>query len=255
MSVKIRMDYVIAIPSYKRYTKLKEKTLNMLHVEEYDPSMITIFVANEEEKALYEKELVPNTYKEIVVGRLGLANQRNFIYDYFPLCQRILMIDDDIGTLIWLNPRPMKEMVERMWKISEEEGATLWSIYPVSNKYFCVERVVVGQVFCVGCFHGIVNTRDYLPENMSASEDRWYTCRRIRADGKTLRYEGCCPKSVYFAKGGLWDYRHTGTNQYDDTVRVTELFPDICKLKQHKKNGMWDAVIRLKYTHTRQLFD
>jgi hypothetical protein len=248
------MDYVIAIPSYKRYKQLRDKTLAFLQREGFDPNTLYVFVANDEEKTLYEKELVPNTYKEILVGRLGLANQRNFIYDYFPLGQKILMMDDDIEDLLFLNPRPMKEMVERMWTISEEEGATLWSIYPVSNKYFCVERVVVGQVFCVGCFHGVVNTRDYYPD-MSASEDRWITCKRYSTDGKTLRYEGCCPKTRYFAKGGLEEYRKTGTNQYDDTISVTNMFPNLCKLKQYKKNGMWDAVIRLKYTHTRQLFD
>jgi hypothetical protein len=246
------MDYVIAIPSYKRYTQLRNKTLAFLEREGFDPNTIYVFVADVDEMKKYKDTLL--TCHDVIVGRLGLANQRNFIYDYFPLGQKILMMDDDIEDLLFLNPRPMKEMVERMWTITEQEKATLWGIYPVSNKYFCKERVVVGQVFCVGCFHGIVNTRDYLPENMSASEDRWFSCRRILADGKTLRYEGCCPKTKYVAKGGLWDYRRTGTNQYDDTIRVTELFPGLCKLRQ-KKNGLWDAEMRLKYTHTRQLFD
>ena len=249
------MDYVICIPTYKRYTHLRDQTLTMLKNEGYDPKDIFVYVANEEEKKLYEATLVPGTYGSLTVGVIGLPQQRNFIYDQFPIGQKILMLDDDIKEVMFKNEkRPVKEVVARMWELAAQEGATLWSIYPCPNRFYCVERVVVGQVFCVGCFHGVINTRTYYPD-LAAAEDRWLTASRILKDGKTLRYEGCCPKTVYFQKGGLYDYRHTNTKQYDDSVKVAEMFPTICKLKQYKKNGFWDAVIPLKWVKKYQLFD
>jgi len=40
------MDYVIAIPSYKRYTQLRNKTLAFLEREGFDPNTIYVFVAD-----------------------------------------------------------------------------------------------------------------------------------------------------------------------------------------------------------------
>ena len=243
------MDYSIAIPSYQRPQELLKKTLTMLKNENIDPSIIYVFVVPEEEQ-IY-RQTIPDGYcKDIVVGVIGLPEQRNFIYDYFPLGTRILMIDDDIKEVRFVNKIPLDDMIRRMWKITEEEGASLWSIYPVANLFFCKDRVVIGKVFCVGCFHGVVNDRLYYIQNCGASEDRWNTLTRFLRDGKTLRYEGCCPITTYFAKGGLTDYRKT--RQYEDTVLIHNMFPTLTTLKQ-KKNGVWDADIKLKVERTRNL--
>jgi hypothetical protein len=45
-------DWVIAIPSYKRYDMLVEKTLTTLKNYKIPPLVITVFVADKEEEAI-----------------------------------------------------------------------------------------------------------------------------------------------------------------------------------------------------------
>ena len=73
------VDYVIAIPSYKRAETLKSKTLSMLKSNKINSKKIHVFVANNEEKNIYESTLDKNSYGKIIVGIVGMKNIRNFI--------------------------------------------------------------------------------------------------------------------------------------------------------------------------------
>jgi cellulose synthase/poly-beta-1,6-N-acetylglucosamine synthase-like glycosyltransferase len=50
-------DWMIAIPSYKRQDTLIEQTLATLKHYKIPPSRITVFVADKEEKKLYEEAI------------------------------------------------------------------------------------------------------------------------------------------------------------------------------------------------------
>ena len=89
-------DWIIAIPSYKRHDIIMEKSLSTLKHYKVPPSRITIFVADKEEKKLYEEAIPTGTVKDIVVGILGMAKIMNFILDYYPKGKHIVMIDDDV---------------------------------------------------------------------------------------------------------------------------------------------------------------
>ena len=91
-------DYVIAIPSYKRVKTLRDKTLTLLQKYKIDPKKIYIFVANKDEEKNY-KEGLPKYYKEIVVGKPGIKNIRNFMPKYFPEGKKIFYMDDDCYSL------------------------------------------------------------------------------------------------------------------------------------------------------------
>ena len=77
-------DYVIAIPSYKRNETLKKKTMRVLSEYKINPNKIYIFVADNDQKKLYEDTLEPKTYNKIVVGKPGIQHIRNFMPKYFP---------------------------------------------------------------------------------------------------------------------------------------------------------------------------
>jgi hypothetical protein len=92
-------NWVVVIPSYNRVDTLKDKTLRVLQEYNIPKSKIYVFVANEEQKALYE-EGVGKDVGHIVVGIKGLAEVRNFIFSYFPKGQKLVCMDDDIRGLI-----------------------------------------------------------------------------------------------------------------------------------------------------------
>ena len=94
------MEYKIAIPSYKRHTTLKKKTMQVLAHYKVPAKIIHIFVANQEEAALYRNTLDKGTYGKIVVGKPGIREIRNFMANYFAEGEKIVYLDDDISK-IW----------------------------------------------------------------------------------------------------------------------------------------------------------
>lgn len=89
-------DYVIACRSYKRANVFPHKTYRML-AHNGLTDRLYIFVANQEEKDLYEQSLKGLPYKKIVIGEIGCAAVVRSICAYFPLGQRIAFMDDDLS--------------------------------------------------------------------------------------------------------------------------------------------------------------
>jgi hypothetical protein len=227
------MDFVIAIPSYNRALKLRQQTLQYLADQGIPAAMITVFVASQAEKTIYQHHLQIGTYGDIVIGVLGLDKQRDFIQDYYPENTWILQMDDDIKSIKFLNQRSLISLCHRMFQITTEQEAGLWSIYPVNNLFYCQERVVVGKIFCVGCFFGIINKKDLKTLN-ACGEDKWRSLTCYIRDGATVRYDGACPNTVYNAKGGLFEHRNLHRTQ--EILEVVKEFPDLCTVK-YRKNG------------------
>lgn len=236
------MDFVVAIPSYKRQEKLKTQTLPFLASESVPVDKIFVFVASEEERNLYAQTLEPGTYGHLIVGVPVLSNQLEFIKNFFPHDQNILRIDDDIKGLKWLRKRPLIRFVNEMFKIAREEKINIWSIQPATTTFFCRERISIGKLFCVGCFCGLINTKDFSYPDISACEDKWLSLTRYLKDGATMLYEGCCPNTTYFAKGGLSEYRKT--RQVEDTQTVCQMFPDDCVFTTKKRTGVAECYWR-----------
>ena len=77
------MDYIVAIPSYNRSKSIIDNTLHTLLSKKVPAKKIYIFVANSDEYNEYKKVIPKEMYHKIVIGIIGLRNQRNFITDYF----------------------------------------------------------------------------------------------------------------------------------------------------------------------------
>lgn len=229
----------IAIPSYQRSKVLKKKTLAFLEAEGFPKEQITIFVADEKERETYELELGLD-YK-MVVGVKGIANQRLFIRNYYPEGTRILSLDDDIRSVkIKREGLKFKNLVEKMFSAVEDEGLTTWGLYPCNNLFFCKDRLLAGNFYIIGCCYGFINKKDLLEYgegglDFSAKEDAWYSLKRIELDGCVLRYEGACPNTDYYAKGGLSEFRTT-EKESKISKAIVSYYPTLTKYVE-KKNG------------------
>lgn len=245
-------DIVFAIPSYQRPTKLKKNTLSWLLHSGVLPQQIRVFVASVQEFQVYSQVLEYELQQgiQITIGVPSLAAQLQFIQNFYSEGQKIVRIDDDIRRLDWLNPRSFVLFVQRMFEIANEEGCSLWSIYPVSNKFFCKDRIIIGKVFCIGCVCGFINRKSLERPHVSEAEDKYFSLQRYLADGKTMRYEGVCPNTTFWSKGGLTEHRKV--KQYEDTKWVCDQFNKLCELKQ-KKNGHWECSWKTLIQKVRQL--
>jgi len=95
-------NYIIAIPSYNRHDIIQKKTLKLLNTHNISNNKINIFVSDKEQYDLYTSSIPKNLYNTIIIGVLGLKNQRNFIMNYYPEGTHIVQMDDDVDKIMEL---------------------------------------------------------------------------------------------------------------------------------------------------------
>ena len=92
----------IVIPSYNRYNTINNKSLKVIYEAGYKPDMVDLFVADKEQYNLY-KNVVHNDIN-IIIGKKGLKNIRDFIINYYPENTKLLCMDDDVEMIKMKNP-------------------------------------------------------------------------------------------------------------------------------------------------------
>lgn len=259
---KAGVDYVIAIPSYKRADAIKTKTLAVLQHYKISPSKIHIFVADEDEAQIYRKALDPGTYAKIIVAVKGGAPARNFITNYFPIGKKIVCFDDDLTSLIEYDEstprheRPLRSLeavIQRGFAECETHGCRLWGVYPSANGFFMKDTVSTDLKFIHGCCFGIVNPglkQLRLPGN-GEKDDYYRSLRMFELDGCVVRLNFVAPKtSVYKIPGGLQAHPDRAKREKEMVELLMKEFPDWVKLNPRRKSGFMEIRIGEFTKHT-----
>jgi hypothetical protein len=243
------MNYSIAIPSYKRAVQLQNKTLTCLNNNNIPKELINIFVIEEEYEEYLEK-LNKNYYNKIIIGKLGLVPQKEFIQEYYPIGTRLIFLDDDVENvdLSLTEYKSLNEFFEDAFTTCEEVGIYLWSVYPVENKFFREKRPskTIGLNFCIGAFYGIINRRDddlnlELTRTSGNKEDVERSILYYLKDGKTLRYNRIGFKTKYYGVGGLGGLAERRDMMKADAILINKKYPAITRVKI-RKNGLYEIV-------------
>lgn len=206
------MDYQIVVPSYRRAEICKNQTLTVLDKLKADKDKITVFVANDEEAETYNAVL-RNEYR-VVVGVRGISSQRKFYHNYFPEGTKLLNIDDDMAELFQLGDNkliPCEYTITDIAKLgfnsAEKEGARLWGINPTMNHFFLKDFISVGlRYICanfMGSYAGDWVFVDPKRRMTPTGEDHHSSLRSFSRYGAVTRIEWLCPKTKYFASGGI----------------------------------------------------
>lgn len=228
----------IAIPSYNRPRQIVDKTLAFLERHSIPKTDIYIFVVFEEE-GVY-KDSIDNDEYNIVIGQHGIANQRNFISNYFDKDEFILCIDDDIHDLLFLDNgilKPvgdLKFIMNSMKDVMESTGLNLSGIYPTPNPFFMREgKLSTTLKFIIGQFFIMRNQKLMLNVRSESKEDYLNSILYYLNDGGVIRRNDLCVKSSNHARGGLG---HLKTKRLQLNVRAAgfliEAFPEMVS---HKK--------------------
>jgi hypothetical protein len=196
---------IVAIPSYNRYTTISKHTLSFLENENVERKNIYIFVANQEQYDLYRKYIGVD-YK-IVIGQLGIANQRNFIRYYFNPMEEILVLDDDIMRYISLNETiSFLDFCKEQFTICANNGIYIWGAYPMS--FYLKETETNNKLtFIIGSFYGMINShsRDLdVSSNAECKEDIEMSILHFKKYGKIRRVNWCSVVKSKQKKGGLF---------------------------------------------------
>ena len=266
------MKYQVAVPSYKRYELCRDKTLPMLRRHGVPVENTTVFVANDAELAEYRKVL-PAEYR-LVVGVPGIARQRRFMGNHYAAGTKFVMVDDDVSGLMEKDGpglKPWEGRLETIFDIAfdacDKVGARHWGINPVANGMFMADELSVGLRYICAIFCGAY-AHDPLFKELrsleSSGEDFLSTILSFKRHGSVVRIEWLCPKTQYFADGGIKaELAGKGIIRDDDHARnlvlMAQEHPDIAttytkaggvvniRLKRMPKQAVPKAQLKKQY--------
>lgn len=191
----------IAIPSYKRHQTISKKTLGFLRDSRYPASKIHIFVADDDEYGLYNKELSEDLYGTIIVGVKGLKEQRNFIASFYEEDEIIVQMDDDvIGIKSILSFLTLIEI-----GVNSLYGRTagLWGVLPNDDGRRFKDSSTTHLAHILGSFFIIRNHRD-MNMTYTEKEDMERSIIYFRRYGQVIRYQNAGVATKYGkGEGGL----------------------------------------------------
>jgi hypothetical protein len=238
------MEYVVAIPSYNRPNEIIKKTLKTLADGGVEKERIFIFVADEEQAEIYK-----TTGYKIIIGVIGIANQRVFISKYFPVGQYIISLDDDVEELQTLQESKLVKLTDlhtfftSSYETLMRENLFIWGIYPVRNAFFMKSGVMTKSLkFLIGVCYGYINRNLHeLYPTAEGKEDIEQSILYFKRDGGVIRFNHVAVKTKFNAVGGL------GKDRFEMNEKASQLlkekYPDVVKIF-HRKNGM--SEVRLK---------
>ena len=239
----IDTNYKIAIPSYKRSLTIKKKTLALLSKHLIPKSKITIFVANQEEYDLYNIEL--ECQYNIVIGKVGMKNIRNFIVDYYDYGENIMNMDDDLEEFVSINYCfNLDEWIRNAFELLELHDSNIFGIYPVNNKFFMKPLLRTDLRYIIGSCWGCRNMR--VKVSLDDKEDFERSILYYLRDGIILRFDDISVKSKYYKeKGGMQETR-TKERIEKSAKYLVEKYPNLCSIKMSKKHKTFEVKLKDK---------
>ena len=247
------MSWVVAIPSYKRPTELQKKTLSTLFKGKIPKDKVYVFVVKEDEED-YKKALNPDYYNILIVGEVGLVNQRQFIANYFDTNQLIIFIDDDINKFVRRTADAKLETVSDLsplfdagFDAMKKEGANIWGVYSCANPFYMKPGYTTNLKYLLGAFYGIRNTKDtaYDLKYGDNQEDKERTLRYWVKDNIIVRFNDIAAKTSHYTRGGILAVQ---PDRIKKTKEATELiaaeFPTYIVQIYKKAKEMYDLKFR-----------
>jgi len=282
--------YVIAVPSYNRSETIKLATLKMLNEYDIKHQLIHIFVASNEERFLYIRALSDTTFTDvkIIVGELGVKNQRNFMANFFDEGQYVFYLDDDVYELYecvfdiekvttklrnksleltednfnnhskdghrLIKLPSLDIFIRRGFALCKKLNQRLFGINPVDNPYFLrvpPDNISTNLKYIIGYCCGVINCREAELRTVHDKEDYERSIKYYLLDGGVIRYNNICAKTkCYKEPGGLQSAGHRTWDKVDKSAKfLVASYPNLTRLNIKKKSA--DSKTGLPWTEIR----
>lgn len=254
------LDWKVVVPSYNRVEGFVKMTLATLQYHKVPPSKIYLFVADEEQKKLYEAGVPKGAVGHIVVGIKGLVNVRNFIFNYFPKCTPLVSFDDDVRGFVRLDPhgknglRPLRpaefaQCVELAFRECDKVGARFWGDYPVPNAFFMKPTISHDFKFVIGSFWGCYNPGSDVQITIGngSKEDYMRGIQFWQQDGAIVRLNWLAHKTAtYGTPGGLQSNGVLARQAREHEVvdAMMEKYPEYIRLNPRRKGIMPEILLK-----------
>ena len=230
------MDYQVAVPSYNRVDVCKTRTLALLKKHNIAKERITLFVANEEQKNLYQDAIPSDLYGQIVVAVKGHREVKNWISEYYPLKTKYVSCDDDLYDMMELDGNgglravaSLHDLIVEGFKQCEAHKYHLWGIAPVANGFFLKQTIHNDVKFCIGHFWGCINRR--IPIWLNLKDDYERSIKNSIQDGGVIRFSYVAGVTKYCATGGINQSKEERSDANAKEVSfLVESFPGLVRL-------------------------
>jgi hypothetical protein len=248
----------VVVPSYNRPEGFRDKTLATLKFHQVPPSSIYLFVANEEQKDVYEKVLKKGEVGHIIVAEKGLPQVRNFIFNYFPKGTPLVSFDDDVRGFVRLEGeklRPLrvpefKQLVDLAFTECKRVGANFWGDYPVPNGFYMENSISYDLKFIMGSFWGCLNPGSDVQITIGHGEKEDYmrTIQFWERDGKVVRMNFWAHKTAtYNEAGGLQSdgVKARQEREHSTVDKMLKKYPQYVRRNPRRK-GMFPEILFIR---------
>lgn len=237
------MKYFIAIPSYKRVETFKSKTYEYLLKTNVDMKKVYLFVVKEDYKEYYAS--LVGSKINIVVGKEGLKEQRNFIRNYFKEGSFVFSLDDDVAGLYKsVNVKKfsliedLDSFIKEGFSLCAKFKRKLWGVSAVLNAMFMFNTGVSFDLkYIVGAAFGqIIDHRKILNQTIDDKGDYERSILYHIHCGGNIRFNYVAVKTNYYKeKGGMQETR-TKERVEKSGRYLLQKYPKHCSINTAKKN-------------------
>jgi hypothetical protein len=242
----------LVIPSYKRPLTISNQTLHFLNRIGYPASKIIIFVSDSEQARLYTSWIENRLYGQIIVGVLGLKEQRNFISDWLSEDEIYISMDDDLNYVkIMTGYSFLDLMKDAISKISTREYG-LAGILSNSDARRFKNNYTQHLSHIVGCFWIARNDRDIRIDGLAEKEDYERSIKYFQKYGKVLRYRCAGVQTQYVGETGGIAKEGRRFREAEAVLYLTNKYPSLCS--RINKKGEWPD-LKLNWRASAQLTD
>jgi hypothetical protein len=251
------MDYVIAIPTYRRATLFAAKTLAYLQTTDaLADGRLHLFLSDDEDARAYSA--LPG--KHVVTGARNVVEKFNAIHNHFPEGTHVLVMEDDVALVECPQPgtnqkRPLQALDAVVRRGFEEIPlGGLWGIAPHDNAFYMTGKVKHGLFLVVAHAFGFVSTGGdpYLAIRGPSKTDYERTCRYYVRYGEVVRIDSVGVKTNSYSAAGGMQADHTREERFAleraSCEALVYRFPLLLE-RNRKKDSPFDELkfLRQKY--------
>ena len=209
------VTYKVVIPTYERYQTISDKTLRVIDESTIPNSWVSIFVANQQQQELYKQHIDSKWHSQIIIGKLGLRNQRNYITRYYNKDDWIVEFDDDLRSISQMvlsidtkkkELQPISDLhkvILHGFSTCLQHNSQLWGVYPIHNAFFMTRKYSIDLRLLVGPMWGKINDPDLLL-TIDEKEDTERTIQYYQQYGSVIRLNYISIDTTYYkTMGGM----------------------------------------------------
>jgi len=243
---------VFVVKSHERLERFYEKTYSKIILKYgFDLSKVYVFVSTDKDKTEYQEK-----YKEINIVKApkGVAAVDNFITDYFDEGQKIIYMNDDVSTILYLkgnglianevqklveiNKDNLYIVIKECFRIMEKNNITYGGFYPVANDFYMKNskgRFTFGLSLIMDPFSFVINNKK-VRITISDKSDFEKSIQHFTYQGAILRCNFMALKVEYYGKKGGFQGRDDIT-EWETANKMLNKYPDYISSVIVKKEG------------------